>query len=513
MRKRVALACLAVAVSLPAATVGVVDFPVSARKPETQACFNRAVAMLHNFWFEEAREQFEACAAGEPGFQMAWWGVAMTYNHSLWNRVWPEEARAALAKLDAGQEVTARERLYLGAVKTLFGEGKKKERERAYAKAMGAIAKAYPDDLEAASFHSLALIAIDDRMRAGAIALDVYAKQPEHPGAAHYIIHAFDDPEHAILALPAARRYAKIAPEAHHARHMPSHIFLQLGMWDDTVASNEDCWAASVAWQTRKKLSYGLRDYHSQYWLAYAYLQQGRYADAWKVWEKKREDIIASQGNGDTYRYWADLGAAIVIGAGAWERAEEVFRDPVTIRVGTGEGHAHAPAPAARALEGLTRGLVAARQGQDISVWVDKIEQAKTMADKNGNAVGAARMEAQALMVKAEQARRQQRVDEALAMLERAHALEEKEKWVSGPPDIVKPSHEMAGEILLEAGKAKEALAKFQRALERQPNRSLSVWGAWKAAERMGETELAATYRSALDVNWAKADKKLGGAE
>ncbi len=506
MRYRLPVFLLVVSLALPAATVGVVDFPVTAQKPETKVCFNRAVAMLHSFWFEEAREQFEACAAGEPGFQMAWWGVAMTYNHSLWNRVWPEEARAALAKLGDPALLTPRERAYVGAVKTLFGSGKKRDREKAYAKAMGEIAKSYPDDLEAATFHSLALIAIEERMRAGALALSVYGKQAEHPGAAHYIIHAFDDPEHAILALPAAKRYAKIAPEAHHARHMPSHIFLQLGMWDETVASNEEAFAASVAWQTRKKLPYALRDYHSQYWLAYGYLQQGRYAEAWKVWEAKRADIIASQGNGDTYSYWASLGAMLVIGSGAWERAEEVFRDPVTIRVGSAEGHAHSPRPAARALEGLARGFAAARRGQDIAPWVDKIEQAKTMTPE---AVAAARLEAQALMVKAERARHDRLYDEAIRLLEKANELEEKEKWVSGPPDIIKPSHELAGEILLEAGKPMEALAKFRRALERQPNRSLSLAGAAKAAEVLGDAEAAMSYRTALAGNWARADKKL----
>jgi hypothetical protein len=191
------------------ATVGLVDFPVTVAKPETQVCFNRAVAMLHSFWFEEAREQFEACAAAEPGFQMAWWGVAMTYNHSLWNRVWPEDARKALAKITAPEKLGVRERKFVDAVTLLFGKGSKKEREIAYARAMGEIAKSYPDDLEAAAFHSLALIAINKRMVAGAIALDIYGKQPEHPGAAHYIIHAFDDPEHAILALPAAKRWKR----------------------------------------------------------------------------------------------------------------------------------------------------------------------------------------------------------------------------------------------------------------------------------------------------------------
>ncbi len=462
---------------LGGATVGIVDFPVTAQKQETQACFNRAVAMLHSFWFEEAREQFEACAAAEPGFQMAQWGVAMTYNHSLWNRVWPEEARAALARIGNPEKLSAREQGYLKAVKVLFGSGAKPERERAYAAEMGKLHKQYPDDLEAAAFYSLSLIATKKNILAGSIALDIYAKQPEHPGAAHYIIHAFDDPVHAILALPAARRYADIAPEAHHAMHMPSHIFLQLGMWPETVKSNERSWAASVAWQKRKNYSLALRDYHSQYWLAYAYLQMGRNEDAWKVWETKRQDILESKGDGEVYRYWADLGALLVIETKAWDRAAETFTDPVTIRRAGGEGHAHTPSKPARALEGFARGWAAAEKGEDIAPWLDLIEQARLMAEQNQNAVGAARHEAQQLMLRAVVARRVGKMEEAIALLDKAHPLEEKDAMISGPPDIIKPSHELAGEMLLAMGKKDEARKRFERALERQPKRRASLEG------------------------------------
>lgn len=463
------------------ASVGIVDFPVTVKRAETQACFNRAVAMLHSFWFEEAREQFESCARDEPGFQMAWWGVAMTYNHSLWNRVWPEEVRQALARISEPATLSVRERRFVDAVQVLFGKGSKKERELAYAKAMGEIAKAFPDDLEAAAFHSLSLIAVNRRMVAGAIALDLYAKQPEHPGAAHYIIHAFDDPEHAILALPAARRYAQIAPEAHHAMHMPSHIFLQLGMWPETVRSNEQSWAASVAWTGRKHLPLNLRDYHSQYWLAYGYLQLGRNEDAWKVWEAKKQDLIDSKGDGAVFRYWADLGAMLVISTGAWDRAAEVFQDPVVVRRAGAEGHSHVPAGPGRALEGFTRGWAAALQEEAIEPWIDRIEQARLMAVQQENKIVAARCEAQQWMVKAIAARKAGKLQDAIGMLARAQKLEEMETQVSGPPDIIKPSHELAGEMLLEAGDAAAARKMFEKALERQPLRRESVAGLARA--------------------------------
>ncbi len=478
---RLSILCLFLTLGImPAATVGIVDFPVTSTQPASQACFNRAVAMLHSFWFEEAREQFEACAAKDSKLPMAWWGVAMTYNHSLWNRVWVDEARAALAKISSTEQLTARERAYIDAVGVLFGKGTKVERERAYAREMGAIFRKYPDDLEAAAFYSLSLIAAKRPIEAGAIALDIYGKQPEHPGAAHYIIHAFDDPTHAILALPAARRYASIAPEAHHALHMPSHIFLQLGMWPETIASNEKSWAASVAWQTRKNLSLSLRDYHSQYWLAYGYLQMGRPADAWKVWETKKQDIIDSKGNGEVYRYWADLGALLVVSTGAWDRAAEVFADPVTIRRAGGDSHAHVPEGAARALEGFARGWAAAETGGDIAPWLDQMEQARLVAVQKDQKAMAARFEAQHMIVKAVAMRKAGKLAEAVEVLGRAAVLEEKEK-PSGPPEIVKPSHELAGEILLEMGKNAEAAKMFEKSLERQPMRRASLEGLTRA--------------------------------
>lgn len=481
MRRMRAIAFLLVTGWAQAATVGVVSFPITSAKAESRACFERGVAMLHSFWFEEAREQFENCAQADPAARMNWWGVAMTHNHSLWNRVWVEEGRAALAKVGELKGLSEREQGYVRAVQALYGEGTKKEREKAYAARMKELHGKYPDDLEAAAFYSLSLIATGRSIEAGAIALDVYGKQSEHPGAAHYIIHAFDDPVHAILALPAAKRYAQIAPEAHHAKHMPSHIFLQLGMWEQTVKSNEESWAASVAWQTRKKLSLALRDYHSQYWLAYGYLQMGKEKEAWQVWEDKKKDLMESGGDGNVYRYWADLGALLVTATKRWDRAAEVFQDPVVTRRAGGEGHAHTPGTAARALEGFARGWAAVERGEDLAPWLDLLEQARLMAVQKKEEVAAARYEAQQLMLRALAERKAGRMDAAIALLDKAQVLEEKEAMVSGPPDIIKPSHELAGEMLLEMGRKAEARARFEKALARQPKRRASLAGLAQA--------------------------------
>ncbi|MGH9859623.1 MAG: hypothetical protein ACRD5F_06325, partial [Candidatus Acidiferrales bacterium] len=254
--------------------LGTVEFATSG-SGEAQEHFLRGVAAMHSFWYEEALEEFRAATKAAPGFAMGYWGEAMAHNHPVWQEQEAEAARAALAKIGDTSKLSERERAYIAAARVLYAEGQKRDRDRAYLAAMEKIYRDYPDDLEAASLYSLALLGVhgyqvqghQERMRAGSIALQVYAKNPNHPGAAHYIIHSFDDPEHAILALPAAHRYAQIAPAAHHARHMPSHIFIQLGMWPEAAESNESAWQASVDWVNEKKLAATLRDFHSLHWL------------------------------------------------------------------------------------------------------------------------------------------------------------------------------------------------------------------------------------------------------
>ena len=281
------VAVLALSVTAQQSQLGRVEFPTSGSE-KAQAHFLRGLAALHSFWYEEAIEAFQESTKVDPDFMMGYWGEAMAHNHPLWSEQDITAARQVLAKIKETPKLTERERAYLNAVKLLYGEGDKSARDTAYSAAMAKIYRAYPDDLDAAAFYSLSLLGLvrpgDKNYRlqaqAGAIALDVYQKNPNHPGAAHYIIHAFDDPDHAILALPAARRYADIAPEAHHARHMPSHIFLQLGMWPEAAASNLSAWESSDAWMKRKNLPLSVRDYHSLHWLLYVYLQQGRYNQA-----------------------------------------------------------------------------------------------------------------------------------------------------------------------------------------------------------------------------------------
>ena len=208
--------------------LGTVNFPTSCSQP-AQARFLRGVAALHSFWYPVAIEEFRESTKIEPDCMMGYWGEAMAHNHPIWGD--PQEteaARKALEKIRGAAKLTPRERAWLLAVRVLYGEGDKSARDKAYAAAMEKIYRDYPDDAEAALFYALSLMGtvraedpagVQTRLRAGAIASEVYKKNPDHPGAAHYVIHAYDDPEHAEMALDAARRYAEIAPEAPHALH------------------------------------------------------------------------------------------------------------------------------------------------------------------------------------------------------------------------------------------------------------------------------------------------------
>jgi tetratricopeptide (TPR) repeat protein len=233
---------------------GLVAFANSGAK-EAQSAFLHGLAQLHNFEYEDAAGDFRRAEAIDPGFAMAYWGEAMTYNHPVWNEWNGKAAREALERLGATPEErlakapTPREKDYLRAVEILLGEGQKQERDQRYAEAMERISRSYPDDVDAAAFYALALLGTgegvrDERvyMQAAGILIPLFYKYPHHPGVAHYLIHACDDPVHAPLALPAARAYSRIAPGAPHAQHMTSHIYLALGMWNEVVTANEGAW-------------------------------------------------------------------------------------------------------------------------------------------------------------------------------------------------------------------------------------------------------------------------------
>jgi tetratricopeptide (TPR) repeat protein len=290
--------------------VGLVNFATSG-SAEAQPYFLRGLAQLHNFEYPDAANLFREAQKLDPNFALAYWGEAMTYNHPLWFEQDQAAAHTALGRLAPTPEAraaragTERERDYLHAVEILYGEGSKEDRDDRYAAEMAALHEKYPVDVDAAAFYALSLMGTSHKgrdiptyMRALAILEDLFYANPNHPGVAHYLIHASDDPVHAPLGLHAARSYSKIAPAAAHAQHMTSHIFVAMGMWDDVVRANEvasDVVNRSRAASNRPPMMCG----HYTFWLEYGYLQQGRVQSARAVLEgcgKQAQRASASAG-------------------------------------------------------------------------------------------------------------------------------------------------------------------------------------------------------------------------
>jgi pentatricopeptide repeat protein len=462
------------------ARLGTIDFPTSG-SPEAKPHFIRGVLFLHSFEYDAAATEFRKAQKAEPGFAMSYWGEAMTRTHPVWNEQNISEARAILNRLAATPDArkakapTRREQMYLDAVEILYGEGSKARRDTLYSAAMKRLVDAHPEDLEARAFYALSLLGLNQGvrdvatyLRAGEIVEPIFKANPDHPGAAHYIIHSYDDPAHASLGLNAARAYSKIAPGAAHAQHMTTHIFLALGMWDDVVSQNEIASGHDhESWTPN----------HYTQWLNYAYIQQGRYEDALHMLERMRR----SSG-----RPLTSMRARYLIDTEQWDAP-----------FATGDGLYWA----------FATGLKAARKGDLPAARaalesVSKINAASGAALEEPDAILG--MEMTALVMFAEGKR-----DEALAVMREATRREDAMPFDFGPPVIIKPSHELFGEMLLEAGKPAEAHAEFLRALELAPKRARSLLGLARAAKAKGDPSAAAKAYADLRAVWHRADPTI----
>ncbi len=506
--------------------LGKVEFQITGSE-KAREHFLRGLAALHSFWYEEALDAFREVTKADPSCLMGYWGEAMAHNHPLWSEQDAAAARKVLEQIKDTSRVTEKERAFIEAVKTLYGEGDKRKRDAAYSAAMEKIYRAHPNDLEAASFYSLSLLGVvrpEDRgfrnqAKSGAIALEVYKKNPNHPGAAHYIIHAFDDPEHAILALPAAFRYAEIAPAAHHARHMPSHIFLQLGMWPEAATSNESAWQTSDEWVKRKNLPLINRDYHSLHWLLYVYLQQGRYQKAEELLALMKKVMTESTDDNKMRpnyyaNNYANMAATFIVETERWELAAKLF-DSTAASSSSSSGMDHSAhnsntarqSNAGRTLPLFVRGFAAAKSGSEESQ--KSVAAFQAMRDSEKDAYRAKPIEIRGLEIAAVAASMKGNHEAAIEMMKRATALENEMAPPSGPPTLIKPSHELFGEILLRASRPKEAAEAFATAMLRQPNRARSLIGSARAAAAEGDAKRAAEFYSRFVGQWQKADSNL----
>jgi len=480
--------------------LGTVHFPVSCA-PDTQKTFEKGVALLHSFWYEEAEKTFLDVEKQDPKCAMAYWGEAMSLWHQLWNH--PDSAtikRASgeLKKADEAKAKTERERDYIRALKGFYSNDKKEDHEAragAYSAAMEGLYQKYPDDHEAAAFYALSLLASEpdndttfaNRKKAGAILEKLFAEEPNHPGIAHYLIHTYDKPQLAQLGLPAARRYAQIAPAAPHALHMPSHIFARLGLWQDDINSN----LASIA-ATRKATEMHMggegHQFHAMDFLVSAYLQSGREADALKVIEEVKampamKDMYGMGYDPRTYALTA-FPARYALELHHW--AEAASLTPVS---GAQNGDLSITYWA-RAIGAARSGNVA--QARTDIEHMDAIHKALLDQKKKGpaEAVEQDRKEAAAWLDQAEG-----KNDDAIAAL---RAIAEKQEASGDESDGGIPAREMLADMLLEMKRPEQALAEYKTGLKFFPNRFNSLYGAAQAAEMAGQASQATEYYATL---------------
>lgn len=508
-RRLAAAACLLLTLTFfarPAAQrggFGAVVFPTTGSS-EAQPSFLRGVAALHSFEYEEANEAFRRAQEIDRGFAMAYWGEAMTYSQTLWRNENVDAARQALARVSAigaGRASTPLEKAFLAAAGVLFGDGDAAARHRGYADAMGRLYARYPDDPEVASFYALALLGTMSRSligagdaheghsqalagsetqsRVAAILERVLKSHPRHPGALHYLLHNDDDPEHAQLALGAARAYANVAPESSHALHMPAHIFLQLGLWHDAASSDRAAFRASVDWTTRRGLAAAMRNYHALSWLEYELLQLGRYREASDTL-RELEPVVKASGSVTLLSDLSSMRARYAIETRKWDlmarernfgNANELFA------IGVSAARANNPALAAMARQALAERARAAEEG-DLRPAIAIME--REVASLIELAAG--------------------RGDRAVEILQAAAKAELALPAPFGLPAPIKPAPELLGEVLFELGRPREALEPFEQTLRRNANRSLSVLGLARAASALGRTDMARQrYRELLD--------------
>ncbi len=483
MNRTAALVPVLVALLIPTGVVaqlGTIDFPNSGAAA-AQPHFQRGVLLLHSFEYEDAAAAFREAQRVDPSFALAYWGEAMTYNHPIWMEQDTDAARAALARLAPTPEArqkktgTAREREWLAAIDVLYGEGSKQERDFRYADAMRRMHDANPGDHEAATFYALALLGTTHEgrdfatyMRAAAIASPVFQANPDHPGAAHYLIHSFDDPIHAPLGLPAARAYSAIAPAAAHAQHMTSHIFVAMGMWEDVVRANERARDVQDARNAKLGRPANVCGHYTS-WLQYGYLQQGRTTAAASMMDACHARVTSGKANAGEISYFADMRARQVLDTHDWASVGRWAADvPATSR--------------ARGTYDFLTAYAALQLGE--------AEKARAVAAKL-EAAPAPHDAILGMQLRGLLLARDGKTDDAVALLHQAADAEAALPYEFGPPAIVKPSHELLGETLLAAGRAEAARDAFRVALSRTPLRADALEGARAAATRLGDTAAA----------------------
>jgi tetratricopeptide (TPR) repeat protein len=505
-----ALLCLSL-LSLPPAgnasaeSLGTVSFPVSCA-PKVQAEFVRGVALLHDFWYQEAQRQFQQIVKADPSCAMAHWGAAMSLYHQIWDR--PDDATRQsgwheLQAVQAHPAKTARERAYIAALSEFYRPSPQdyQARVQAYAAAMGKLYAAYPQDTDAGAFYALALLASvapnDDSLalnhRAMEVLTPLFAKYPDHPGVVHYIIHACDTPSMAQDGLVAAKHYGEIASSAPHAVHMPGHIFSRLGLWQADIDANVGSVAASHAAEGRKQ-SGAMDQFHSDDFLVYAYLQSGQEARAKAVLDDSAAQLAH-------FESMSDMGDHYMTGMFPYYRTKL----PIIYNLELRDWKTAAALPAVAG---------APPESQTLTYWARTVAAGHLQEAQQARASLA---DYDALMVKIKQGRHAYFAESTGSRIERSEML----AWVAfsennaadalkhmqeaadlqdkvGQGEVDIPAREMLADMLLELKRPQEALAQYQKALILSPNRFNGLYNAGRAAEAAGDKAQAQGYYATL---------------
>jgi predicted Zn-dependent protease len=503
----------------PSEKLGRINFTVSCSL-QAQRQFNRAVAWLHSFEYEEAEKAFREVIVTDPRCGMGYWGVAMSNYHPLWAQPNAAELKKGWEAIETGKAVgarTQRERDYIAAIEFFYKDSDKldhRTRTFAYSEAMEQLYRRNPSDREAGVFYALTLIATGmisndksyaNEKKAAQILNRVLAREPKHPGVTHYLIHSYDYPALAHLALPAARGYAKIAPASAHAQHMPSHIFTRLGLWQEAIRSNLDAKASAKAFAVRNRLT-GAWDeqIHTMDYLAYAYLQGAQDKHAWAVLDELYKIQKAEPETFKVAYAFAAIPARYALERRQWDEAAKLtlHQGPLRTfpwqRFRWAEAHIH-----------FARAVGIARIGDTASARqeVEKLAAIRqALAEVKGDYDWGKQVEIECQVASAWLAYAEGKHEESLRLMRAAAELDDATDKHPVTPGAILPAREQLGELLLELKQPTAALQEFETSLRRAPNRFNGLYGAARAAKLAADQKRAKTYYAKLMALCRQAD-------
>lgn len=458
--------------------------------PEAKDAFNTGLFLLHSFEYKDARESFRKAIAIDSTMAMAYWGVAMTFNHPIWHQQDPDSARTSLNnRTRVGAEPNSElEADFLESLEILYKEGiAKADRDKNYSEYYTKVSQRYPKNQDVQAFYALSLLGsvqdgrdVEVYEKAGKICAQILKENPQHPGALHYLIHAYDDPDHASLAMEAALTYAKVAPSASHALHMPSHIFVAKGMWNEVISSNIDAYQASVDRMVAKGLDNDARGYHAYHWLQYGYLQKGEFQKASDMLDSM--EVYATNTPSKSGRaYLIRLQGTYLAETGAWDSPyADINVDASDLNLSIKAKQYFIKAMKSYSIDDMdslnaTKDLLEALIGRE-SLFADTLDFKLCIPSDLSTAQPSDIAAAKAILyqVYALGFMLSGNNDLAEEYLVKSTKLENSIDYSFGPPTIQKPTYELYADWLLSQKRNKEALVQYEKELKRAPGRRLS---------------------------------------